>query len=140
MGRGVPAQGQPGARAARHDFMDKEPRGRRSPTGVYDVTANAGVGVSGRPSIMTLVTFAAESVRRWWKADGVGPPTPEPAGSPDHRGRLRVQQLPPPAGRTEIAALAPWRPAWPITVCHFPPGTSKWNKFEHPLFFSPTSR
>ena len=58
-----------------------------------------------------------------------------PAGRPaaDHRGRGRLQRLPHPRLEDRTAALAA-ETGLEITVCHMPPGTSKWNKIEHRLF------
>ena len=76
--------------------------------------------------------FAVETIRRWWRA--VGSPTYPTAsrllitadggGSNGYRTRL---------WKTELAALAA-ETGLTITVCHLPPGTSKWNKIEHRLF------
>ena len=76
--------------------------------------------------------FAVESIRRWWNARGRAD-YPQPAG---------CWSPPTPAGPTATApapgrrSWPPWRwkPGWQVTVCHFPPGTSKWNKIEHRLF------
>lgn len=53
--------------------------------------------------------------------------------SADHRGRRRLQRLRTRAWKTELAALAA-ETGLDITVCHMPPGTTKWNKIEHRLF------
>ena len=76
--------------------------------------------------------FAVESIRRWWKATGSSDYplarrlliTADAGGSNGYRTR---------AWKTELAALAA-ETGLEITVCHFPPGTSKWNKIEHRLF------
>ena len=112
-----------------HDFMDKE-LGKVAPYGVYDLTANAGwvnVGTSA-----DTAQFAVESIRRWWVH--VGRPsypdaekllvTADSGGSNGSRLRL---------WKTELATLAA-ETGLEITVVHFPPGTSKWNKVEHRLF------
>ena len=112
-----------------HDFLDKE-LGKAIPYGVYDVAANAGWVSVGTDH--DTAAFAAESVRRWWKAMGsaVYPGarrlliTADAGGSNSYRTR---------AWKAEIAALA-LETGLAITVCHFPPGTSKWNKIEHRLF------
>jgi hypothetical protein len=112
-----------------HDFMDKE-LGKAIPYGVYDVAANAGWVSVGTDH--DTAAFAAESVRRWWRAMGsaVYPGarrlliTADAGGSNSYRTR---------AWKAEIAALA-LETGLAITVCHFPPGTSKWNKIEHRLF------
>ncbi len=112
-----------------HDFPDEE-LGKAVPYGVYDVAANAGwvnVGTDG-----DTAAFAVESIRRWWQA--VGQPgypdatrlliTADAGGSNGYRTR---------AWKAELAALAAGT-GLDITVCHFPPGTSKWNRIEHRLF------
>ena len=112
-----------------HDFEDKQ-LGKVAPYGVYDLTANAGwvnVGTSA-----DTAEFAVESIRRWW--DSVGRHsypgatrlliTADSGGSNGSRLRL---------WKTELARLAAGT-GLQITVTHFPPGTSKWNKVEHRLF------
>jgi hypothetical protein len=100
------------------------------PYGVYDVTANTGmvnVGVDHDTS-----AFAVASIRRWWQARGRHDYpqarrlliTADAGGSNSHRFRLWKAEL---ADFATDAGLE-------ITVCHFPPGTSKWNKIEHRLF------
>jgi hypothetical protein len=100
------------------------------PYGIYDITANTGwvnVGVDHDTPV-----FAVESIRRWWKARGsLDYPdasrlliTADSGGSNGHRYRV---------WKSELAALAA-ETGLAITVCHFPPGTSKWNKIEHRLF------
>jgi hypothetical protein len=112
-----------------HDFPDKQ-LGKVTPGGVYDLTMNDGwvsVGIDHNTA-----QFAAETIRRWWQAMGskVYPDakkvlvTADSGGSNARRCRLwkaSVQQL------ADISKLA-------ISVCHFPPGTSKWNKIEHRMF------
>lgn len=112
-----------------HDFMGKE-LGKAIPYGIYDVCANAGwvsVGTDHDTS-----AFAVQTLRRWWDtigrhryphdrkllicADG--------GGSTGYRIR---------AWKIELATLAA-DTGLTITVCHLPPGTSKWNKIEHRLF------
>jgi hypothetical protein len=120
--------GQP-VRVRDHDFPDEE-LGKAVPYGIYDVAANAGwvnVGTDG-----DTAAFAVESIRRWWKA--VGKPgypgatalliTADAGGS--NGARLRLW-------KTELAAFA-GQAGLQITVAHFPPGTSKWNRIEHRLF------
>ncbi len=112
-----------------HDFPDKE-LGKAVPYGIYDVAANTGwvnVGTDG-----DTAAFAVESIRRWWQA--VGSPaypdatrlliTADAGGSNGYRTR---------AWKAGLAALAA-ETGLDITVCHFPPGTSKWNRIEHRLF------
>ena len=111
-----------------HDF--KGELGRAVPYGVYDMTANVGwvnVGTDADTG-----AFAVESIRRWW--DKVGRAaypkasrlliTADGGGSNGYRLRLWKREL------VELATQTGLR----ITVCHFPPGTSKWNKIEHRLF------
>ena len=100
------------------------------PYGIYDITRNTGwvnVGVDHDTSV-----FAVESVRRWWKVRGSRDYpeasrlliTADAGGSNGYRYRV---------WKSELAALAA-ETGLVITVCHFPPGTSKWNKIEHRLF------
>jgi hypothetical protein len=112
-----------------HDFPDAQ-LGTVIPYGIYDLAANAGwvnVGTDGNTA-----AFAVESVRRWWEGAGAGAypqaarllVTADAGGSNGYRTR---------AWKTGLAALAA-QTGLQITVCHFPPGTSKWNKIEHRLF------
>lgn len=112
-----------------HDFMDPE-KGRASPYGIYDQTQNVGfvnVGLSADTS-----EFAVESIRRWWRSMGrESYPaatqlliTADGGGSNGSRVRLWKTELQRFADETGLL----------IAVCHFPPGTSKWNKIEHRLF------
>jgi hypothetical protein len=98
--------------------------------GIYDLARNTGwvnVGVDHDTSV-----FAVESIRRWWAARGSQDYpdasrlliTADAGGSNGHRYRV---------WKSELAALAA-ETGLAITVCHFPPGTSKWNKIEHRLF------
>jgi transposase len=100
------------------------------PYGIYDLAQDAGwvnVGVDHDTS-----AFAVESIRRWWRSRGhLDYPeahqlliTADAGGSNSYRYRLWKTEL---AGFAAETGLA-------ITVCHFPPGTSKWNKIEHRLF------
>src|SRR4051794_24300088 len=100
------------------------------PYGIYDMTANTGwvnVGVDHDTS-----AFAVASIRRWWHARGrLDYPdasrlliTADAGGSNSYRYRL---------WKSELAAFAA-ETGLTVTVCHFPPGTSKWNKIEHRLF------
>jgi hypothetical protein len=97
------------------------------PYGIYDVTANTGwvnVGVDH-----DTAAFAVASIRRWWHArGGLDYPdasrlliTADAGGSNSYRYRL---------WKAELAAFAA-ESGLSVTVCHFPPGTSKWNKIEH---------
>ena len=112
-----------------HDFLIPE-RGKAIPYGVYDLTRNAGwvsVGIDH-----DTATFAARTIGRWWSK--MGQPryqrarslliTADAGGSNGARVRLWKWELQRLANRTGLA----------ITVCHLPPGTSKWNKIEHRLF------
>ena len=112
-----------------HDFIDPE-LGRAVPYGVYDITNNVGwvsVGITSDTS-----AFAVNTIRRWWQTMGCEAYasadrlliTADGGGSNGSRVRLWKIELEKLA--TEIAK--------PISVCHLPPGTSKWNKIEHRLF------
>jgi hypothetical protein len=112
-----------------HDFLDRE-LGKAIPYGIYDITANTGwvnVGVDH-----DTAGFAVESIRRWWNGQGRADYpaarslliTADAGGSNGYRTK---------AWKTELAALAA-DTGLEITVCHLPPGTSKWNKIEHRLF------
>ena len=112
-----------------YDFIDPQ-LGKVAPYGVYDVGANQGwvsVGITH-----DTAAFAVESIRRWWRE--MGQPlypaarrlliTADCGGSNGYRVRLwkvELQQL-----ADELGLV--------IQVCHFPPGTSKWNKIEHRMF------
>ncbi|MBO0809904.1 MAG: ISAzo13 family transposase [Actinobacteria bacterium] len=127
-GREWRPQGQPVATRT-HDFPDKE-LGKAIPYGVYDITGNTGWVNVGTDH--DTAAFAVESIRRWWKAAGAGEYpaarrlliTADAGGSNGYRTR---------AWKAELAALAV-ETGLEITCCHFPPGTSKWNKIEHRLF------
>ena len=112
-----------------HDFVDPQ-LGKVVPYGVYDLAANAGwvsVGIDH-----DTAEFAVESIRRWWREMGepVYPRatrlliTADCGGSNGHRLRLWKVQLQRLADELRLA----------LRVCHFPPGTSKWNKIEHRMF------
>ena len=111
-----------------HDFVTD--LGRANPYGVYDVAQNAGwvsVGIDH-----DTAEFAVESIRRWWTTMGaaVSPKaskllvTADCGGSNGYRVRLWKLELQRLADETGLQ----------VTVCHFPPGTSKWNRIEHRLF------
>ncbi len=112
-----------------HDFPDPA-GGKAIPYGVYDIGANAGFVNVGTDH--DTAAFAVASVRRWQDAVGKGRYpgarrlliTCDAGGSNDYRTR---------AWKAELARLAAGT-GLEITVCHFPPGTSKWNKIEHRLF------
>jgi hypothetical protein len=111
-----------------HDFMGEQ--GKAIPYGVYDVGANTGwvsVGVDHETA-----AFAVNTLRSWWNTVGV-------LAYPD-AGRLLITADSGGANgnrrrtwKTELATLAA-ETGLDITVCHLPPGTSKWNKIEHRLF------
>lgn len=112
-----------------HDFIDKK-LGKAIPYGVYDVTQNQGwvsVGIDH-----DTARFAVEAIRRWWaKMGSRGYPkahelliTADGGGSNGSRSRL---------WKVALQDLATDLGLW-IHVCHFPPGTSKWNKIEHRMF------
>lgn len=112
-----------------HDFMDKK-RGKAIPYGVYDILNNQGwvsVGIDH-----DTAQFAANSIRRWWKQMGHRRfpratqllITADGGGSNSHRSRLWKVSLQKLADELDLK----------LRVCHFPPGTSKWNKIEHRLF------
>ncbi len=111
-----------------HDFPG--PGGKVTPYGIYDLAANAGWVNVGTDR--NTAEFAAESIRRWWKDRGSEDYpgarrlliTADAGGSNGYRTR---------AWKTGLAALAE-ETGLEITCCHFPPGTSKWNKIEHRLF------
>lgn len=112
-----------------HDFIDKE-LGKANPYGVYDVGTNTGWVSVGTDH--DTAAFAVNTIRSWWNTAGkTAHPqakrlliTADGGGSNGYRTRL---------WKTELAALAA-ETALEITVCHLPPGTSKWNKVEHKLF------
>jgi hypothetical protein len=112
-----------------HDFLDKQ-LGKVIPYGVYDLLNNQGwvnVGIDH-----DTAAFAANSIRRWWRQMGHRrfPQakklliTADGGGSNSHRSRLWKVSLQNLADELELE----------FVVCHFPPGTSKWNKIEHRLF------
>ena len=112
-----------------HDFIDPK-LGRASPYGVYDLNKNeawVSVGISH-----DTAEFAVQTIRSWWKEMGA-PRYPGATslvitadGGGSNGYRLRLWKL-------ELQGLAD-ELGFPITVCHLPPGTSKWNKIEHRLF------
>jgi hypothetical protein len=112
-----------------HDFIIPE-LGRANPYGVYDLTRNVGWVSVGTDH--DTAAFAVESIRRWW--EGMGKEaypqatelliTADGGGSNGSRVRLWKLELQRFADQTGLR----------LKVCHFPPGTSKWNKIEHRLF------
>ena len=127
-GREWRPKGEP-ARVRTHDFPDEQ-LGKAIPYGVYDLAANAGWVNVGTDH--DTAAFAVESIRRWWNAAGrAAYPgarrlliTADAGGSNGYRTR---------AWKAELAAFA-LQAGLAVTVCHFPPGTSKWNRIEHRLF------
>jgi transposase len=112
-----------------HDFADKE-KGHVRPYGVYDMGRNEGwvsVGVDH-----DTAAFAVETIRRWWGQMGrIAYPearqlliTADAGGSNGTRVRLWKVELQKLSDETGLR----------IAICHFPPGTSKWNKIEHRMF------
>ena len=112
-----------------HDFPDPD-KGRAAPYGIYDIAKNTGfvnVGISA-----DTAEFAVESIRRWWLSMGKESYadatklliTADGGGSNGSRVRL---------WKTELQNLAN-EMNLEISVSHFPPGTSKWNKIEHRMF------
>jgi Rhodopirellula transposase DDE domain len=112
-----------------HDFIDPKLR-RAVPYGVYDINANVGWVSVGTDH--DTAAFAVNAIRRWWSTMGSKRHakakrlmiTADGGGSNGHRVRLWKVELQKLADELKL----------PITVCHFPPGTSKWNKIEHRLF------
>jgi transposase len=112
-----------------YDFVDDE-QGKVAPYGVYDIKKNeawVSVGISH-----DTAEFAVETIRTWWKEMGRAryPQvtsvviTADGGGSNGYRLRLWKFEL-----QRLVDELG-----FPVTVCHLPPGTSKWNKIEHRLF------
>ena len=127
-GREWRPKGQP-AEVKVHDFVDPQ-KGKAIPYGVYDLGRNVGwvsVGIDH-----DTATFAVNTIRRWWRQMGQKSyPKADSlliiADSGASNGtRLRLWKW-------ELQRLA-HRLGRPISVCHLPPGTSKWNKIEHRLF------
>ena len=127
-GRELRPKGQPEPVRV-HDFIIPE-LGKAVPYGVYDIAANTGwvnLGINH-----DTAAFAVESIRRWWHELGAAryPAatrlliTADCGGSNGPRVRLWKRELQVLADELRMA----------ITVCHLPPGTSKWNRIEHRLF------
>jgi hypothetical protein len=116
-------------RVAVHDFPDPA-LGKAIPFGVYDLNANEGFVVVGDDH--DTAAFAVATIGRWWDMVGsLAYPeatrlliTADAGGSNSYRNRL---------WKVELGKLAA-HVGLDIMVCHFPPGTSKWNKIEHRLF------
>src|SRR5262252_2387038 len=112
-----------------HDFLDKQ-LGKAIPYGVYDLAANQGwvsVGIDHETA-----AFAVASVRHWWQQMGRSryPSATELLITADSGGSNSSQSR---LWKTELQRLAD-ETGLRIQVCHFPPGTSKWNVIEHRLF------
>ncbi len=127
-GRELRRKGDP-ARVRTHDFKDKE-LGKAAPYGVYDIADDVGwvnVGIDN-----DTAQFAVQSIRGWWQTLGSErypdattlTITADCGGSNGNRTRLWKTELQQFADETGLQ----------VRVCHFPPGTSKWNKIEHRLF------
>ena len=127
-GREWRPQGTP-QRVRVHDFL-LPAKGKAIPYGVYDLTRNAGwvsIGIDH-----DTAAFAVNSIRRWWRTMGrraypqarVLLITADSGGSNGARTRLWKWELQRLATESGLS----------ISVCHLPPGTSKWNKIEHRLF------
>lgn len=121
-------QGQP-TLVNTYDFLDKE-KGKACPYGIFDMSRNEGwvnVGIS-----RDTAEFAVESIRRWWNEMGCFNYfdatdlliTADGGGSNGYRIRLWKREIQKLSNELGIS----------IQVCHFPPGTSKWNKIEHQMF------
>ena len=116
-------------RVETHDVLDKE-LGKAIPYGVYAVRRNQGFVSVGTDH--DTAAFAVRAVRTWWTSDGAQAYPKagrllicaDAGGSNGYRVRL---------WKVELARLAA-EAGLAMTVCHFPPGTSKWNKVEHRLF------
>jgi Rhodopirellula transposase DDE domain len=128
VGRELEPKGKP-VQVRTHDFKDKE-LGHAIPYGVLDLTLDEGwvnVGVD-----RDTAQFAAASIQSWWESLGKQrypdaeelTITADSGGSNSYRTRLWKVELGKLADQTGLR----------IAVCHFPPGTSKWNKIEHRLF------
>jgi len=128
VGRELEPKGRP-VEVRGHDFKDKE-LGHAIPYGVYDLTADEGwvsVGIT-----RDTATFAVNAILSWWQHLGSErypdartlTITADSGGSNSPRTRL---------WRVELQRLAD-QTGLHISVCHFPPGTSKWNKIEHRMF------
>ncbi len=128
VGRELEPMGKP-VEVRGHDFKDKE-LGHAIPYGVYDLIADEGwvsVGIT-----RDTATFAVNSILSWWEHLGKArypdatslTITADCGGSNSSRTRLWKAELQRLADQTGLE----------IVVCHFPPGTSKWNKIEHRMF------
>jgi len=124
-------EGEP-ERVQVHDFADRAlgEFAKAIPYGIYDVANDEGWVSVG--DVADTAEFAVESIRRWWNQMGRARfpaaerllVTADAGGSNGYRLR---------AWKVHLAALAA-ETGLRITVCHYPPGTSKWNKIEHRMF------
>lgn len=127
-GREYQPKGQP-EEVRVYDFIDKK-LGKGIPYGIYDPTANTGWVSVGTDH--DTAQFAVETLRRWWYKMGITAYaearelliTADGGGSNGSRSRLWKLELQCLSDDTGLT----------IQVCHFPPGTSKWNKIEHRMF------
>ena len=127
-GRQWQPQGNP-EKAGTHDFPDPE-MPKAIPYGVYDIGSNEGWVSVGDDH--DTAAFAVNAIRRWWETMGKHRypkakrllVTADAGGSNGYRNRL---------WKVELARLVA-ETGLDIHVCHYPPGTSKWNKIEHRLF------
>ena len=112
-----------------YDFVDKE-LGKVAPYGIYDIVHNDGFVNVGITS--DTAEFAVNSIRSWWYAMGSNAYpeakklliTADGGGSNGYRVRLWKLEIQKLVNELNL----------PIYICHFPPGTSKWNKIEHKMF------
>jgi hypothetical protein len=127
-GREWPPRGRP-VKVRSHDFADEQ-GGHAIPYGIYDVAANTGFVNVGTDH--NTAAFAVESVRRWWALIGKDayPGATRLLACCDAGGANGWRNR---AWKAGLAGLAR-ETGLEITCCHFPPGTSKWNKIEHRLF------
>jgi hypothetical protein len=127
-GKEYQAKGKP-VRTDVHDFVDPE-MGRAIPYGVYDLGADEGWVSVGDDA--DTASFAVATIGRWWSQMGKHryPNATKLLVCADAGGSngYRVR-----AWKVELAKLAA-ETGLDITVCHFPPGTSKWNQIEHRMF------
>jgi hypothetical protein len=127
-GRSWRPKGQP-VQVKVHDFIDPAV-GKAIPYGVYDIGADQGWVSVGRDH--DTAAFAVEAISRWWTAMGAASYPrarqllicADAGGSNGYRNRLWKREL---NGFAADSGMT-------VTVCHFPPGTSKWNRIEHRLF------
>ncbi len=128
VGREWEPTGQPVAVRV-HDFMVPE-LGKAIPYGIYDQERNVGWVNVGQDH--DTATFAVESLRCWWQGDGAAayPDADQLMISCDGGGSNGYKVR---AWKYELSRFAR-EVGLAITVCHLPPGTSKWNKIEHRLF------